>query len=164
MNDFEKGVTINVGKVEGGIGSNTVPELSNALVDFRYINPEDLVYLEKKVSEISTKQVVHGTESRVDLLSGRPPMQQSDGNRNLFKQFEKIASSLGYTIQEEFRFGVSDANFIADMNVPVLDGLGPIGSKDHSRDEYMIKESLLQQTILLACGTLACWDAHNGAL
>ena len=162
LNDFEKGVTINVGKVEGGIGSNTVPELSNALVDFRYINPEDLVYLEKKVSEISTKQVVHGTECRVDLLSGRPPMQQSDGNRNLFKQFEKVASSLGYTIQEEFRFGVSDANFIADMNVPVLDGLGPIGAKDHSRDEYMIKESLLKQTILLACGTLACWDAYVG--
>jgi glutamate carboxypeptidase len=164
LNDFDKGITINVGKVEGGIGSNTIPELSNALIDFRYIELEDLSYLEKKVSDISKKQVVQGTECRVDFLSGRPPMQQSNGNRMLFKQFEKIAASLGYTLQEEFRFGVSDANFIADMNVPVLDGLGPIGTKDHSRDEYIIKESLLQRTILLACGLLACWDAYSGAL
>jgi glutamate carboxypeptidase len=165
LNDFKKGITINVGKVEGGIGPNTVPELANALVDFRYVDPEDLSYLEKKVSEISEKQMVHGTECRVDFLSGKPPMQQRDGNRKLFKQFEKIAGSRGYTIQEEFRFGVSDANFIADMNVPVLDGLGPIGARDHSRDEYMIKESLLQRTILLACGVTACWDAYlEGAL
>jgi glutamate carboxypeptidase len=163
LNDFEKGITINVGKVEGGIGSNTVPELANALVDFRYIDPEDLSFLERKVSEISRKQMVHGTECRVDFLSGRPPMEQSKGNRKLFKRFENIADSLGYTIQEEFRFGVSDANFIADLKVPVLDGLGPIGLKDHSRDEYMIKESLLQRTILLACGTLACWDDDEAA-
>jgi glutamate carboxypeptidase len=164
LNDFDKGITVNVGKLEGGIGPNTVPELSNALIDFRYIDLEDLSFLEKKVSDISKKQVVHGTECRVDFLSGRPPMQQSDGNRNLFKQFENIADSLGYAIQEEFRFGVSDANFIADLKIPVLDGLGPIGLKDHSRDEYMIKESLLQRSILLACGTLACWDAYRGAL
>ena len=164
LNDFEKGVTVNVGKVEGGIGPNTVPELANALVDFRYIDPEDLSFLERKVSDIAKKQVVHGTECRVDFLSGRPPMQQSDANRNLFKQFETIADSLGYTIQEEFRFGVSDANFIADLKVPVLDGLGPIGLRDHSRDEYMIKGSLLQRSILLACGTLACWNDYNGAM
>ena len=160
LNNFEKGITINVGKVEGGIGPNTVPELATALIDFRYIHPKDLAYLERQVASICGKVIVPGTECRVEFLSGRPPMQQSTGNRKLFHQFETVSNHLAYAVQEEFRFGVSDANFIADLNIPVLDGLGPIGLKDHSRDEYMIKESLLQRTTLLACGVMTCWEAY----
>lgn len=165
LNSPDRGITVNVGKVDGGIGPNTVPELSTALVDFRYVDPPDSIYLEKKVAAISRKNSIAGTECRVEFLSGRPPMQQSAGNRSLFKQFETLSGLLGHTVEEEFRFGVSDANFIADLNVPVLDGLGPIGLKDHSNDEYMIKDSLLERSILLACGTIACWDAYrNGTL
>jgi glutamate carboxypeptidase len=70
---------------------------------------------------------------------------------------------MGYPVKEEFRFGVSDANFIADLNIPVLDGLGPIGGRDHSREEYMIKESLLPRTLLLACSIIECWrNTGNG--
>jgi hypothetical protein len=36
----------------------------------------------------------------------------------------------------------------------VIDGMGPIGGSDHSSDEYMLKSSLPQRILLLAC-TLA---------
>jgi len=157
LNDFEKGVTINVGKIDGGIGSNTIPEFANARIDFRYVDPSDLKCLEEKVTNITQKTVVKGTQSRVDFISGRPPMQQSNGNRRLFEITAGIADHMAYPVKEEFRFGVSDANFVADLNVPVLDGLGPIGGRDHSRDEYMIRESLLKRTILVACAIIECW-------
>jgi glutamate carboxypeptidase len=157
LNDFDKGITINVGKIDGGIGSNTIPEFSNAQVDFRFVDPSDLKNLEIKVSDIAHKVVIKGTHSRVDFISGRPPMQQSPGNQNLFKITAGIADHMGYPVKEQFRFGVSDANFIADLNIPVIDGLGPIGGRDHSRDEYMIQESLLKRTILLACSIIECW-------
>jgi glutamate carboxypeptidase len=157
LNDFDKGITINVGKIDGGIGANTIPEFSNAQVDFRFVDPSDLRNLEERVSEIAGKTVVQGTRCRVDFISGRPPMQQSPGNRKLFEITAGIANRMGYPVKEEFRFGVSDANFIADLNVPVLDGLGPIGARDHSRDEYMIKDSLRQRTLLLTCSIIECW-------
>lgn len=157
LNDFDRGITINVGKIDGGIGSNTIPEFSNAQVDFRFVDPSDLKNLEEKVSDIANKVVVRGTRCRVNFISGRPPMQQSPGNRRLFHTTAEIANNMGYPVKEQFRFGVSDANFIADLNVPVIDGLGPIGARDHSRDEYMIKESLLKRTILLACSIIECW-------
>lgn len=157
LNDFDKGITVNVGKIDGGIGSNTIPEFSNAQVDFRYVDPSHLKTLEERVYEIAGKTVVQGTRCRVDFITGRPPMQQSPGNRKLFEIADDIANRMGYPVKEEFRFGVSDANFIADLNVPVLDGLGPIGARDHSRDEYMIKDSLLQRTLLLACSIIECW-------
>jgi len=66
-------------------------------------------------------------------------------------------------VKEQYRFGVSDANFIADLKVPVIDGLGPIGGRDHSRDEYMIKQSLLKRTILLACSIIECWNRSEAS-
>jgi glutamate carboxypeptidase len=54
--------------------------------------------------------------------------------------------------EEEFRSGVSNTNIIAQKGIPVLDG--SIGAKDHSKDEYMIKASLLQRSILLACSII----------
>lgn len=164
LNNFERGITVNVGMVAGGIGPNTVPEYASAQIDFRYIAPQDLKYLEEKVSAISKKNSVRGTEIRVDFISGRPPMQQNRANRELFKTVARVADRLDYPVQEEFRFGVSDANFIADLNVPVIDGLGPIGGRDHSRDEYMIKKSLLQRAVLLTCSIVECWQAYGGTI
>ncbi len=163
LNDFDKGITINVGKIDGGIGSNTIAEFSNAQVDFRFVDPSDLKHLEERVTDIANKVMVQGTQCRVDFISGRPPMQRSIGNQRLFQTTADIADRMGYPVKEQFRFGVSDANFIADLNIPVLDGLGPIGALDHSRDEYMFKESLLKRTILVTCSIIECWrrsDSH----
>ncbi len=161
LNDFEKGLSINVGKIDGGIGPNTIPEFANAQIDFRYVDSADLRFLEEKVTLVAETMTVPGTLSRVDFISGRPPMQISEDNRRLFEIAAGIANQLGYQIQEEFRYGVSDANFIADLSVPVLDGLGPIGGRNHSRHEFMIKKSLSQRTLLLACTLIESWN-HLG--
>ncbi len=121
------------------------------------MDPSDLKHLGEKVSDLAHKVIVQGTKSRVDFISGRTPMQQSPGNQKLFNITAGIADHMGYPVKEQFRFGVSDANFIADLNIPVIDGLGPIGALDHSRDEYMFKESLLKRTILLTCSIIECW-------
>jgi glutamate carboxypeptidase len=163
LNDFEKGISINVGKIDGGIGPNTIPEFANAQIEFRYVNPVDLRFLEEKVTKIAETTAVPGTLSRVDFISGRPPMQKSEENRKLFEVASGIAKQWGCPLQEEFRNGVSDANFIADLNVPVLDGLGPIGGRDHSRDEFMIKQSLPQRTLLLACTILKSWETFGSS-
>jgi hypothetical protein len=42
--------------------------------------------------------------------------------------------------------------------------LGPIGAKDHSKDEYMIKASLTQRSVLTACALIDCWEKYKGGL
>jgi glutamate carboxypeptidase len=162
LNDSKNGITVNVGKVEGGIGPNTVPEFCTAQIDFRYVNPEDIKNLESRIMNITGTTAVKGTRSSIEFISGRPPMQQSPANRRLFSIAEAAAQQLDIPIKEQFRFGGSDANFIADLGVPVLDGLGPIGAKDHSDEEYVVKESLLQRAMLFTCTLLACWKEHAG--
>jgi glutamate carboxypeptidase len=88
-------------------------------------------------------------------------MEQTDANRKLFQAVKGVADKLDFPIQEEFRNGVSDANIIAEQGIPVLDGLGPAGANDHSKDEYMIKESLLQRATLLACVLVECRQTYQ---
>ena len=44
----------------------------------------------------------------------------------------------------------ADANLIAAVGTPVLDGLGPVGGDDHSPDEWVDLASLPQRVALLA--------------
>lgn len=150
LNAHAKGLTVNVGKVVGGIGSNTVAEKASAWIDCRFVTPEQKTALETCIHEIGSTLNVPGTGSTVKIVNSRPPMPQTDGNKSLFDIVRTSGTQLGQTIGDEYRQGVSDANLIAAEGTPVVDGLGPVGGKDHSDEEYMLKESLIQRSILLA--------------
>jgi len=161
LNDLDRGISVNVGKVNGGIGPNTVPEHALARIDFRFKEIADRTNLEKSISEITKKENVPKTSAQFTVLSSRPPMPSSERNKKLFLSVQETASSIGLSVSEEFRSGVSDANLIAEKQIPVIDGLGPIGAMDHSSDEYMIKASLLQRSILVACALIDCWERYQ---
>jgi glutamate carboxypeptidase len=151
LNDPAKGLSANVGTVAGGIGPNTVAERAEARLDFRFNRPEDGDALKNRLARITADTRVAGTAAALEIVSGRPPMPAGDANRCLYARVEKIAGRLGIAVSQECRPGVSDANEIAQAGTPVIDGMGPIGGRDHSPDEYMLKSSLPQRTLMLAC-------------
>ncbi len=161
LNDPDKGITVNVGLVDGGISRNTVPDQAKAGIDFRFSDTPDEAFLEERIFRITQKQTVSRTKSDFVVLSRRPPMFSSVNNKKLFKAIREAASSLGLSVKEEFRAGVSDANSIAGENIPVVDGMGVIGANDHSENEYMIKKSLLERSTLLAYAIISCWGKHK---
>ena len=151
LNDPDRGISANVGTVTGGIGPNTVAEHAEARLDFRFNSPEDGDELKNHLVHISADTRVAGTAATLEIISGRPPMPTGEANQHLYTRVEKIAGRLGLSLSPESRPGVSDANTIAQAGTPVLDGMGPVGGRDHSPDEYMLKSSLPQRTLLLAC-------------
>jgi glutamate carboxypeptidase len=144
------GRTVNVGRIEGGIGPNTVAERAAALVDARAMTPEGLERLRERIEALTSAPVVPGTACTLTLTSMRPTMPQSEPNRELFRLVQNEARTIGLELTEELRSGVSDANLVAAESVPVLDGLGPTGDLDHSDREYIVKSSLPQRSCLLA--------------
>lgn len=161
LNAPERGVSANVGTIEGGIGPNTVPAAAVARVDFRFVTKADYEMLKREIARIAETTTVPNTHSRFEITSERPPMPETEGNRKLFDIVDAVSGHLNIPVISEFRQGVSDANLIADAGTPVLDGLGPIGARDHSEEEYMVKESLLARTTLLACAIAVCWQRHR---
>ena len=150
LNNTKRGLVVNVGMIKGGIGPNTVPEEATALVDTRFTSADDDRELAAAMESLMAQTTVPGTEADLEVTNRRPVMAVTSENRALFALFAETAADLGLVISEEFRSGVSDANSLAGLGIPVLDGLGPVGEFDHSDREYMIRRSLPERTRLLA--------------
>ena len=150
LNSPKDGLSVNVGVISGGTVPNSVPDCAKARVDIRYTQKEQRKFIEEELSKIEKKR-----KAKITHTSQRPVMEQSKANKNLFEIVQREAKELGRDIEDEFRSGVSDANFLAHFGVPVIDGLGPSGGDDHSDREWMIKESLLERTLLLACAIIS---------
>lgn len=146
----DQGICANVGMVEGGIGPNTIAQHARAAVDFRFSNDSDRIRLMADLDLIMDCTFVPRTRSGLTPVSQRAAMPETDAGRVLFHQIKKIGEMLDITVTSEQRQGVSDANIIARAGIPVIDGLGPMGARDHSPDEYIIKQSLLDRTLLFA--------------
>ncbi|MEA1956312.1 MAG: M20 family metallopeptidase [Campylobacterota bacterium] len=138
LTDLEKGTTLNVGKIDGGIGANTISPYANLVFELRYkeVAERDRVLIQ--VDEIVSNSYVNGTKS---ILSGgiqRDVMQTSDKSLELIKNIESI---MDITLPYEERGGVSDANIVSSNGVTTLDGFGPFGDGDHTVDERASKSS-----------------------
>ena len=162
LNDGRE-ITLNVGRIEGGIGPNTVPDLATAALDARFLNQQGRQRLEEDLNRIVSRPKISGTVGTLTEQSGRPAMPQSEGNRRLYAMARAQAQILGYDLPEELRSGVSDANFIAGLGVPVLDGLGPVGDLDHSDLEYILKDTLIERAALTAATIAAIWNHATSA-
>lgn len=138
LTNLEKGTTVNVGKIEGGIGANTISPNSNLVFELRYKDLDERDRVLKKIDDIVNHSFVNGTKS---VLSGgiqRDVMQTSEDSLSLIKNIEKITQT---KLKYEERGGVSDANIVSSCGVVTLDGFGPFGDGDHTVYERASKKS-----------------------
>ncbi len=143
-------ILVNAGLVQGGMGPNSIAEKASLGVDVRFVNPEDEELILEKIRSITEKCITPGTRAELVMKSSRPPMKTDSKIEEIYHKAFKAAESAGVPIGKEVRGGVSDANFIAALGIPVLDGMGPCGDLDHSDQEYIIKKSMGQRVELLA--------------
>ncbi len=138
LTDLSKGTTINVGKMEGGIGANTISPHSHLTFELRYKTSSERERVLKAIDTIVATSYVEGTAA---ILTGgiqRDVMQTSEASMSFVKAIETITNEKLLT---EERGGVSDANIISSNGVVTLDGLGPFGDGDHTHHERANKKS-----------------------
>jgi glutamate carboxypeptidase len=138
LTDLEKGTTVNVGKINGGIGANTISPSANIVFELRYKNSDERDRVLSSIDEIVKKSFVNGTTSYLRGGIQRDVMQTSEASLTLIKNIEDITSS---TLKSEERGGVSDANVVSSCGVVTLDGFGPFGDGDHTIKERASKKS-----------------------
>ncbi|MBH0331784.1 peptidase [Brevibacillus brevis] len=149
LTDYEKGTTVNVGVIKGGIGSNVVADSAEAEIDVRFISMEEALRIEKVMSELTP--VLAGTNISVTGGIRRPPMERTEETGKLFSLAQSISiNELGMALEESGTGGVSDGNFAAACGVPTLDGLGVKGGYAHSPDEWIELGEISTRATLLA--------------
>jgi glutamate carboxypeptidase len=81
---------------------------------------------------------------------GRPPKPIDDGAAKLFALVKQTGADLGLSIAWRSSGGVCDGNNIAACGVPAVDTMGVRGGNIHSKDEFLIVESLTERAQLSA--------------
>jgi glutamate carboxypeptidase len=150
LNGRWDGVTVNVGQISGGIRPNVVAERCDLRVDVRV---PTLAAQEEVFGEIELllrTPVV--PETRLEMIRGGgfPPMEKTEATGKLVERAQAIASEVGFDLRDAATGGASDANPVAGIGVPVLDGLGPVGGGDHAPNEWLDLTSVVPRITLLA--------------
>ncbi|HLL77994.1 MAG TPA: M20 family metallopeptidase [Ktedonobacteraceae bacterium] len=151
LNGWREGFTINAGVISGGTVANVVPDLARVEFDIRFLYDDDRKAAERRFYELMEQKRVPDVEL---TLSAAPdikgPMMRTPASMQLAGQAQAIAQMLGFTVHHVLTGGASDASFTSECGIPTLDGLGPIGGRDHSPDEYLVLSSVAPRAALLA--------------
>lgn len=153
LTDYEAGITVNVGKISGGQGKNTVPDQAEALVDFRFVKIADGEATFARLVEAgrAAAEGVPGTSLSVTGGPARMPLERTEANLALYREYAAHARAAGLGDGEApLLGGGSDASTTAAMGIPSIDGLGPRGSGFHTKEELIEIASLVPKAEAMA--------------
>ena len=153
LTDYDRGVTVNVGKITGGQSKNTVPDYAEALVDLRFCTVEDARDLVSQIHRVAREASVDIPETRLDVDGGvaRLPLERSDASGRLMEAYGSCARAVGLGGGEAPLIGGgSDASTSAAMGIASIDGLGPRGEGFHTVHEYIDAPTLVTKAMALA--------------
>jgi glutamate carboxypeptidase len=153
LTDYARGVTVNVGKVAGGQGKNTVPDRADAWLDLRFCSKEDADSLLAALHDAAKAAAasVDGTRLELDGGIARLPLVKTPVSEALCKEYGAAARASGLGDEEAALIGGgSDASTSSAMGIPSIDGLGPRGKGFHTKDEQIEVASLVPKAQALA--------------
>lgn len=153
LTDYPRGITVNVGKVTGGQGKNTVPDQGVAELDIRFQTKADAQWLMEQLHGAASQsaEAVKGTRLEVTGGPARLPMERSDASVALMNAYAAHARAHGLAADEAPRVGGgSDACTSSAMGIPSIDALGPRGKGFHTVDEYIEAKTLISRAQALA--------------
>ena len=148
LTDFSRGTTVNVGVLQGGAVRNQVAAFAEALVDLRVTTTAEAVRVEREI--LNASPVLHEALVEVTGSLNRPPMERTESTAMMLNWVKEFADPLGIYLEETQVGGGSDAQFVAALGIPVLDGMGGVGEGPHADHENIVVSELPRRVALLA--------------
>ncbi len=146
LNDQARGITVNVGLIEGGVSPNVIAPESKAIIDVRVYRQEDGEYITSKIKGLQASQP--GITLTITGGIGRPPLERTPRNQLLWQQAKQAGKKLGIALEQSVAGGGSDGN-TTSLYSATLDGMGTTGEGAHAIHEHIRISSLAERTALL---------------
>jgi glutamate carboxypeptidase len=150
LTDLKRGITLNVGLIQGGQSVNTTAPACQFQIDLRYIEPADRDEIVGRIHEIVAKSFVPGTRATLDIRGEFLPLTQTPAAARVFGLYQGAAAESGLTVNGEFSGGCADSGFTAAVGAPTICAVGPIGGKAHSPEEYLEVGSMVPRAQAMA--------------
>jgi glutamate carboxypeptidase len=147
LNDPDRGVTVNVGTIDGGLRPNVIAPEARAELDVRVPTAGDAARVEASIRAL--QPTLSGITLRVEGGFGRPAMEATARNRRLWERARAHGAALGLALTEAAVGGASDGN-TTSRHTATLDGLGAVGDGAHASHEHVLIDALPERAALLA--------------
>jgi len=156
-------LTFNPGMIVGGTAATLDPEQSRGTAsgksnviaaearvsgDLRAISPEQLAAAKRAMTEIAASAGARATAS-IAFSDSYPPLAPTDGNRALLAAYDQASRDLGtgpVEATDPRAAGAADVSFAAGRVDAVIDGIGLMGTDDHTDRETADLGTLPTQT------------------
>ena len=149
-------ITLNIGRISGGGPLNIVPDLAIGRVNVRVKTLEQRDAIESQLKKLADE--FNGTDDISVEMTGKftsPPKQISEGTAQLQQIIEDCGAVLGAEVKWRGTGGASDGNKFAAAGLANIDTFGVLGGNIHSRDEFVIVDSLVPRAKLAALTMLS---------
>lgn len=151
LNGAREGLTLNVARIEGGGGTNVVPDLALVRLETRVASHEDRHWVEAELARLARE--IGAARDLTLKLHGRftrPPKPFDKRTEALFETVRQCGADLGQPISWRPTGGCCDGNNLAAAGLAVVDTLGVRGGAIHSPAEFLIVDSLMERAKLSA--------------
>lgn len=152
LNDATRGITVNVGTIDGGIRSNVIAPEVRASVDVRVRTRADAAEVEAAIRGLrpvnpQTRIVVEGGIEQM-------PMEPLPRNQALWRMAQILGRRIGLELEQAAVGGASDGNTTSAYTA-TLDGLGAVGDGAHALHEQTLIPAMRERCALLVLLLLA---------
>ncbi len=132
--------------------TNVIAEHAVAAGDLRTLSHDQLARAKQKMEEIVAASLAH-TKATLTFDEGYPPMAPTPGNADLLALYNLASQDLGFgsvTAVSPDRAGAADVSFVAGDLKSIIDGVGLMGTDDHTVKETADLTTLPSQTKRMA--------------
>jgi glutamate carboxypeptidase len=152
LNDAARGITVNVGTIDGGLRPNVVAPVVHATVDVRVPTRADAERIEAAIRGL--QPVNPQTAIRVEGGIEQPPLEPVPRNQALWLLAQQLGRRLGLELDQAAVGGASDGNTTSQFTA-TLDGLGAVGDGAHALHEQAWIPQMVERCALLVLLLLA---------
>lgn len=145
--DYDKLTTLNVGKIEDGRARNVLSDLTRLECEARIVEKEEFIRIRTDLSALEKK---YDNNSQINVsikeMESCGPLTCNEKKLIFFEELKKIAGELGLSLLKEHRSGGSEGNYFEEGNpsAVIIDGMGIRGDGQHTKNEYLLIDSIEQ--------------------
>jgi D-alanine-D-alanine ligase len=149
MSSVEKGLFVKVKRLNAWATEGISSDHASVTIFVRFNDKNKSKDIDRQIINIAEKN--SGNEFHVQIKRSfrRLPVHESSMNLQFYEHIKKIADQLEVRVSATHRNSSSDICHVPEQ-IPILDGFGPVGGDCNSPNEYIIRDSLIDRSALLA--------------
>ena len=136
-------------KGEASGKTNVIAARAVALGDLRTLSREQLQHAREAMNKVVAEAPLAQTRAALTFEDGYPALAPTPGNEALLVDYDKASQDLGFgrvTAVSPDRAGAADVSFVSAQVKNIIDGIGLMGTDDHSPQETADLATLPSQT------------------